>query len=486
MAVLENIEPKSVMRFFEEICSIPHGSYHTDKIADYLVDFASKRGLECTRDASNNVIIKKGASNCDSTTPVILQGHTDMVCEKEDDSTIDFLNDGLKLIVDGDVVMADKTTLGADDGIAVAMILALLDSDSYVHPPIEAVFTTDEEVGMLGAAALDCNDLKSKYLINLDSEDEGHILASCAGGVRAHVKKDFKTTSQTGVLAELRVSGLLGGHSGQEIDKGRANADVLLARVLYEMAETKYSIASMSGGTKDNAIPRNAAALLMFVNKDAFLKASKILSTILNKIKTEYMHTDKNICIDLAIKSEGSTEKAISPEDSLNLSKLIYSLPNGVMAMSHAIDGLVETSLNLGILEVKDGELQLVYALRSSVESAMDSLFDRIVCIADAFGATVSSHGRYQPMEYRADSVLRKVMMDIYQEMYGEEMVVDAIHAGVECGIFAGKIAGLDAVSIGPNLRDIHTPNETMEIESVVRTWKYVLSVLDFMGSHVI
>lgn len=476
MAVLEGLEPQEVFRWFEAICGISHGSSDTGKISDFLVDFAVQRGLKYRQDEWNNVIIWKAASpGYEQSAPVMLQGHMDMVCEKEADCDIDFAAEGLRLKLQDGVIFAEGTTLGGDDGIAVAYALAILDAEDIPHPPLEAVFTVDEEIGMLGAAAMDCSDLHSRIMLNLDSEDEGHLLVSCAGGVttEAHLPVVWETAG--GEVIRLTITGLQGGHSGVEIDKGRGNACRLLGRTLYALKEAgNFRLLRLDGGMKDNAIPREAVAELVCESGDY----SRIIDGLREMYRNEYRQTDPDIDILWERQGVKTGQKAMTSRDTDRVIAALVNLPGGIQRMSFDIPGLVQTSLNLGIMITKQEEVSFSFSVRSSIGSEKEELVQRIQCLMEALGGSVTCTGAYPAWEYRQDSPLRDLMIQIYQEQYGEKPVVEALHAGVECGLFAGKLPGLDCVSFGPDMDDIHTPKESMNVESVRRTWKYVLEIL--------
>ncbi len=476
MAVLAQLEPEEVFHWFEEICKIPHGSGDTGRISDFLVDFAQKRSLKYRQDRSNNVIIWKDASEgYENSEPVMLQGHMDMVCEKEPDCDIDFSGDGLRLKLEDGIISADGTTLGGDDGIAVAYALAVLDADDIAHPPLEAVFTVDEEIGMLGAAALDCSDLKSRIMLNLDSEDEGHLLVSCAGGVTAEAHLPVQKAAVTGRKARLVVTGLQGGHSGVEIDKGRGNACQLLGRTLYELKQKcDYRLNGMKGGLKDNAIPREAEAELILLEKDG----EKVIRAMEQVYQKKYSVTDPQVKLLWEEEEDPESQTAMTEEATAKAVTALVNLPGGIQRMSFDIPGLVQTSLNLGIMRTDDTEISFSFSVRSSVGTEKAELVQRIRCLMEALGGSVSCTGEYPAWEYRQESALRDLMVQIYEEQYGEKPLVEALHAGVECGLFADKLPGLDCVSFGPDMDDIHTTKESMNVESVRRTWKYVLEIL--------
>lgn len=480
MGVLSGLKPEKVFKYFEEITRIPRGSYNEKAVSDYIVEFARERGLEVYQDDLYNVIIIKEASKGREKDPaVILQGHIDMVNEKAPDSTHDFMKDPLDIYIDGDFIKAKGTTLGGDDGIAVAYMMAILDDPTVDAPRLEMVFTVSEEVGMEGASGIDLSNLKGKLLLNLDSEDEGILLAGCAGGMRGELRLPLSFTDcKDGKVYELKISGLLGGHSGSEIDKQRINADHMLARVLNELmvSGADLKILSMCGGGKDNAIPFEAAALVRIDDKDKSLFTEK-LKAIEESIKNEYRNTDGGVRLSLE-ESNVSSDKVLTDESLRKAVGLILAVPNGIVKMSGDIKGLVETSLNLGIMRTEEDTLILTYALRSSVDSAKEALRQRVSLIADCFGAKVCYHGAYPAWEYKKESLLRDKMIRVFEEMYGKKPEVSVIHAGVECGLLAEKIDGLDAISFGPDLFDIHTVNERLSISSAARTYDYLLKIL--------
>ena len=475
MSVLDHLEPSSVFRFFEELCAIPHGSRNTKAVSDWCVEFAKARGLEHYQDGANNVIIiGEAAPGYEDAAPVILQGHLDMVCEQEPGCGKDMAREGLELAVDGDFVYARGTTLGGDDGIAVAMALAILDDPSIPHPRLEVVLTTEEEIGMLGAAALDVTPLRGRQLLNLDSEEEGVFTVSCAGGSLTRCTLPVARAPFAGTALKIRVSGLVGGHSGAEIHQGRANADILLGRVLRAMAaETELRLASASGGLKDNAIPVAAEAVAVAADADCAMAAAEALAAAL---KAEYRAADPGLSVEVL--PAAAAETPMDADSTRRALCLLSCAPNGVQEMSQDIPGLVQTSLNLGILETAETELSAAFCVRSSVASQKEMLHDRLRCLTEELGGTVDITGDYPAWEYRRDSALRERMVEVFREQYGHEPRIEAIHAGVECGLLCGKLPGLDCVSIGPNLTEIHTPREKMSVSSVRRVWDFVLEVL--------
>lgn len=481
MSVLNGLEPKAVFKYFEEISGIPHGSSDTKRISDYCVDFAKKHDLDYIQDSLNNVIIyKEGSDGYKDISPVIIQGHLDMVCEKENTVDIDFKSDGLELEVDNGFISAKGTTLGGDDGIAVAYALAVLESEDIQHPPLEVVLTVDEEIGMLGAAGIDCTPLKSKRMLNIDSEEEGYLLVSCAGGVTAVCHMDCHWQERTGIHVNLTVSGLLGGHSGVEIDKGRANACKVLGRILYGIkSRVSFDIISVDGGLKDNAIPREASASLL-ISKEGIDIINDYVEEINEILSNEYKNTDKDIKVEVKLNEE-KNEKVMTDYLRDNVITALVNLPNGVQKMSSDIEGLVQTSLNLGILKTTEDEVSMSFSVRSSISSEKDELTSVLKCLMESLEGSVTCSGDYPAWEYKKDSELRELMVRIYEEQTGKKPVIQALHAGVECGLFAGKIQELECVSFGPDIVDIHTPAERMNVESVKRTWEFLLEILKRM-----
>ena len=477
MRALENCEPKRVFYYFEELCKIPHGSGNTKQISDYLVSFAKEHGLEYVQDEMNNVVIYKPATEGYEDAPaVILQGHMDMVCEKRPDVDHDFTKDPLNISVKDGYVTANGTTLGGDDGIAVAYGLALLESKDLAHPALEVLITVDEEIGLLGAEGFDCSVLKGKRLINLDSEAEGSLWISCAGGLSGISTIPVQRVEAEGQKAAVKITGLMGGHSGAEIDKKRANANVLMGRFLYSLQqETAYEIISLAGGQKDNAITREADAELLVED----INAVKACAEKLQKgFREEYAGTDEGITIEITDLGAASA-KVLHPTSREKVLFFLMEVPFGIQKMSGSIDGLVETSTNIGIVKLGEDEFLGSSSVRSSVEAAGAALSDKICYLTEFLGGDYTVQGAYPAWEYRKDSPLRDQMVEVYEEMYGEKPNVVAIHAGLECGLFYKKIEGLDCVSLGPNMKDIHTSEEVLDIASTERVWKYLVKVLE-------
>ncbi len=465
-----NLKPEQKTRFFDifnELCEIPHGSGNTKAISDYCVRFARKNGLEVYQDKLNNVVIKKKATTGYEThEAIILQGHLDMVCEKERESKIDFEKDGLDIFVDGDYIAANGTTLGGDDGIAVAMVLSILEDESLAHPEIEAVFTTDEETGMFGAAYLDAENLNAKMLINIDSENEGVFTVSCAGGARAQLSLPLEKQSNALSAYELTLDGLLGGHSGVEIDKGRINANILLGKALDSLT-FDYFLAEIKGGLKDNAIPRCASCVMCCEENPE--------KAVTDFIENFDFGDDNKPTITV---KKVNADSCYTKESTNSIVYFLNNVVNGIQKMSSDIKGLVQTSLNLGILSSVDDKIEASFAVRSSVNSERDELINNLSLFAKKLGGTASSHGFYPAWEFKKNSKLREVMCETYETLYNTKPAVEAIHAGLECGLFCEKIKELDAVSIGPDMCDIHTPLEKLSISSSIRVYKFLCEVL--------
>lgn len=472
---LSGIEPANVFGYFEKLCSIPHGSGNTKAISDYLVSFAVEHGIRYIQDGLNNVILfGEGTCGYEDHAPVILQGHMDMVCEKDEDCAIDMEKEGLDVTHDGSWVYAKGTTLGGDDGIAVAYALALLADKNIPHPPLEVVITVDEETGMDGACGIDLSMLKGRTMINIDSEAEGVFTVSCAGGCKSTISLPVARRAVYGPCVKLTVEGLQGGHSGVKIHRNRANANKVMGEFLSRIQKIiPVAITKLSGGAKDNAIPRSCqvtlVALGMYIDR-----INGIAEQLQNEIRTQYDEPDAIVRGDDVDALGGN---ALSTEDSAKVIALLNSVPNGVQSWSRDIEGLVQTSLNLGVAEL-DQQLKLTFAVRSSVEQEKRELLQKLREQAAFYGAEYTEKGDYPAWEYRKDSALRETMVSVYKQMFGTEPRVIAIHAGLECGLLGEKLPGLDCVSIGPNMRDIHTSRERLDIASTERTWRFLLELL--------
>ncbi len=479
MAKLEHLQPRSVFHYFEEICQIPHGSGNIDQISDYLAGFARERGLEYYQDEVKNVIIiKEAAPGYENEEPILLQGHMDMVAIQRPDCPRDMTKEGLDLVVEGDWLRAEGTSLGGDDGIAVAYGLALLEAQDIPHPRLEVIITVNEETGMDGANGIDLSVCKGHTMINLDNEEEGVLLTSCAGGARVGGFLPINWEKKEGLLKKVNVTGLLGGHSGAEIDKGRANANVLLGRLTMEVRKNgDIRLVSLSGGSAANAIPAVSEATFWMAEEDAaeFERTVGKLEAVLQK---EYAVKDPGVKLEMETVSKYDEIMVFSEETTERIMTILCLMPNGIHSMSAAIPGLVQTSMNLGVMKIEDDRVILEYSVRSSVDSEKESLKDKAFLLLTQMGAEAELGGDYPAWEYRAQSPLRERMAAVYEEMFGCKPAIQAIHAGLECGILSTKLPDLDCISIGPDMKDIHTPEERLSISSTERMWNYLLAVL--------
>lgn len=482
MEELKNTKCPEVFEYFRQMNQIPRGSGNEQAVSDWLVQFAKDHKLEVVQDKALNVIIRKpGTAGYENAAPVILQGHMDMVPEKEDGVEHDFLKDPIAFVIDGDFVYADGTTLGADNGIAVSYGLALLASDSIAHPPIELLVTTSEETGMDGAFALDASLLKGRRLINIDSEEEGKLLVSCAGGIGATLKLpiQWEAAGEGRKAFELAIDGLFGGHSGMEIDKQRGSANKIMGRILFDLEKSlDLKVASVQGGTKHNAIPRTASATLLLKAEDEKILAEK-LTHWTDILRNELQGVDDGIKLThtpVAV----SGDKAFSRATTHQVIQILCLIPAGVLNMSMAIPGLVQTSSNLGVLRTEADMVTFENTIRSSVRSHKVEVANEMALLAEACGAQVDFASEYPEWQYNSNSDLRDVFIAAHEELYGTKPEISAIHAGLECGLFSEKFDGkIDLISFGPNLYDVHTPKEHMSISSVERTWEYLQKVLE-------
>ena len=472
---LAGLKPGSVFRYFEEICAIPHGSRNTKAISDYLVAFAKEHDLKYIQDESNNVILfGPGTCGMEDHAPVILQGHMDMVCEKDASCPLDMAVDGLDLMHDDRYVYAKGTTLGGDDGIAVAYALAILEDNTIAHPPLEVIITVDEEIGMLGATAIDLSMLQGRTLVNLDSEEEGIFTVSCAGGATSVISLPVERKAVYGPCVRLTVDGLQGGHSGAEIHKNRANANKVMGEYLSRIQKLMpLCLTSFTGGSKDNAIPRSCQATVVAMGI-GIERINDVAAQLQAEIREKFDEPEASIqAFDVdALGGNSLTTAATS-----DVISLLCACPNGVQSYSQDMPGLVQTSLNLGIAKLGD-QFTATFSVRSSVNQEKEELIRKLRELTDFYNGTYTQSGTYPAWEFRKDSPLRDTMVRIYREMFGKEPQVLAIHAGLECGLLGDKLPGLDCVSIGPQMHDIHTSREKLEIASTERTWNFLLEVL--------
>lgn len=476
MAVLENIEPKEIFHFFEEINQIPRGTYNTKAVSDYCVNFAKERGLDVIQDEWNNVIIKKpGTAGYEASEPVILQGHLDMVCEKTADSDHDFMKDPIEMYVEDGYVKAKDTTLGADNGIAVAMALAVLDSSEIPHPPLEVVFTIDEEVGMTGAMNIDLSPLEGTMLINLDSEEEDVLTAGCAGGFRFVYSLPVEKASVNGTKIELEICGLKGGHSGVEIHKQRGNANKLAGRLLYHLSrKTNIALVEINGGSKDNVITSSNKSVIVAENVEAVKTA---VSDLLAKWKAEFAEDEPSLDIKVSAAKSGSFE-AMTEASMKKVLQFIVNCPNGVDEYSRHLAGMVETSDNLGVIATKEDMVEFMVLTRSGFASKLDEFKERFICFAESLGGTYEFNSEYPAWTFKSESRIREITLDAFEHVFGRRPEVTEIHAGLECGLLSGKKPELDCISFGPNMMDVHSYNERLEIASAARIWEAVKEIL--------
>lgn len=478
MGILTELEPKNVFRYFEEISAIPRGSGDTQAMTEYLVQFAIDHNLDAIADEEGNVIMKKpGSEGYEESDIVILQGHMDMVCAAAPGVAHNFETDPITLAIEDDYITAVGTTLGGDDGIAVAYMLAILDDDTIAHPPLECVFTIDEETGLVGANLLDPSFIDGKRMINLDSEEEGIITTGCAGATIIITSIPVGRAVIKGLPVLVEIGGLKGGHSGADIDKDRINADKLMGRYLYELdRKIAFSLCDVSGGDKDNVIPASSKAHLVIDDED--LEAvNSFTREFTAEVRKEYAGTDDGLTIKL---ESGHPHKVsvMDPDSQNKVITFLMHIPNGVQHMSGISKGLVQTSTNLGIIKTGQTQFLTTSMIRSSYTSEKDYVAARIRSLTKYLGGSTQVSYTFPAWEYNENSELQKVMADVYEEMNGKRPVINVIHAGLECGIFVSKIEGLDAVSIGPDMIGIHTPDEKLSISSAKRTWDYLLKVL--------
>lgn len=480
MDVLKNLEPASVFHFFEEICSIPHTSFHEKQLSDYCVAFAKERNLYYEQDELGNVIIIADATEgYETVEPIILQGHLDMVGDKAPDCDLDLEKDGLRLGIDGDWIYAHGTTLGGDDGIAVAYGLAVLAADDIPHPRLEVVFTVSEEIGLLGAAGIDLSCCKAKRLLNIDSEEEGIFTVGCAGGIRVQSDIPVQRITASGIRLDLRFDGILGGHSGIEINNGLANANVLAGRFLMNLKKNcSFEVLALEGGVKENVIPKDACFSLV-VSPSELPAVEQTLTHFNEELKKEYASSDPNTALIMTV-GDSVTASVLDPDSKEKLLSALNLMPNGVQAMCIDLPGLVETSLNMGVVSLTEDNLQLCFSIRSSVSSAKEYVIEKVTLFTEFLGGTVSKSGDYPAWPLARESAFRDQCIDIYKQLYGEEPQVVTIHAGLECGLLSEKIEGLDCISIGPNLKEIHTIKERASISSIARVWEFVKAVLAY------
>lgn len=478
MGVLSNLEPKEVFYYFEELSKVPRATFDMERVSDFCVAFAKKHGLEYIQDEAKNVIIKKpGTAGYENSDPVILQGHLDMVAVKTDESTHDFTKDPLELFVDGNLIGAKGTSLGGDDGIAVAYAMALLASDDIPHPPLEAVFTIDEEIGMGGAHALDLSQIKGKIWVNLDSEIEGVLTVGCAGGFVWDTYIPVERTEETGAKIKIEVKGLVGGHSGMEITKQNGNAHKIMGRVLYSLSKDyDFNLVSVDGGIAANVIAQFDTAKIVAepAQADAIVKAVAVLQ---DTIAAEFAGQEPNLVIAAAVEGEG-TESAIDADSTTRVISYLYGAPDEVQCYDRSFPGAPETSLNTGIVETTEQHIRVRYQIRSAIKSKLEDMKDKMSMWCELVGASYELTGEYPAWSFDPNSKARPALIDLYMRMFHREPQVETTHGGLECGILFGKKNDLDIVSFGPNLLDVHSVKERVDIASTARMWEYLKAFL--------
>ncbi len=476
--VIRGREPASLFRFFEDISAIPRPSYHEERVADWLEKFASARGLECHRDGLHNVLIKAPATDgMRDRAPILLQGHIDMVCEKNADVEHDFLRDPLRLWVDGDLLRAKGTTLGADNGIGASIMLAVLDGAISEHPPVECLFTTAEEVGLDGAAGFDYSLISAKRMINLDSEKLGVITCGCAGGVRSDLTLTYSPEAFLGEALRVSVTGLMGGHSGENINDGRANANRLMGRLLALLQrEQDVRVVSVEGGSKDNAIPRECTAVIAVRDAE---RANGLLTDAMEQIAAELVRDDAQF--SATVEEIDAPTQMLSEGDTARVIAILAASQNGVLEMSRDVAGLVECSRNLGVVRTDGDTVVFTFSSRSSIEGRVDAAQAELDALARVMGCKIEHRGRYPGWSFAPSSPLRDAYKEAYRRVTGKDAHVKAIHAGLECGIVRANCPEMDIISIGPTLYDIHSPAETMPLGDVELFWETLAALFSML-----
>ena len=476
---LRNLEPKALWNNFADLNAVPRPSKKEEKVIEFMLNFGKSINLETFQDKIGNVIIKKPASKgMEDRTTVILQSHLDMVHQKNGDTIFDFDTQGIEMSIDGDWVTANGTTLGADNGIGVASIMALLTSTDIPHPALEAMLTIDEETGMTGAKYLDGSKYEGKILLNLDTEDDDELSIGCAGGIDTNTSYNYalEDVNSDSVVYEISIKGLLGGHSGMDIDKGRGNANKLMTRILFKLkSEVEFQLISFDGGSLRNAIPREATSIIAFSNSDKS-KVETIVNDFISLLKFELKTVENHLVITFY--NTTSNDKAIAKNDFIKIINTLYSAPNGVFRMSPDIDGLVESSSSLARVIIKNGSFDTQSLQRSSVESTKADVANTIRAAFENMGAEVVQSGDYPGWQPNPNSPILTIMTDLYRKLFNEEPKVKACHAGLECGILGEHLPGVDMISFGPNIRAAHSPDEKVQISSVQKYWGYLLEVL--------
>lgn len=477
---ISGYKPEKLFHFFEDVCAVPRGSGNEKGISDFLVKFAKDRGLWVHQDENLNVIIKKaGSPGAEDKAPVMLQGHIDMVCDKRAGVDHDFEKEGIDLVLKDGVLSANGTTLGADNGVAVALMMMVLDDEEIKHPPVECVFTTEEEIGLNGAQALDKSLISARTMINMDSEEEGVATISCAGGLRVRLARKVERTVAEGTLVQIKIEGLLGGHSGTDIDKERQNANILMARMVDKiMAHTSGKLVTFSGGTKDNAITRECEASLIYADQSEAKKAEEFAAELAEIFADEISSFEPDFACEVSVE-ENQSAAALKDEDAKAFISAIRLAPNGVYKRNIKMDGFVVVSSNMGVTKADENELVIVISPRSSVASLQEDSKARFALLAETFGFEIEYSGEYPGWDYKEQSRIREIFSESYRELFGSELRLEALHAGLECGLFSEALPGLDAIAVGPTLYNVHTPDENVPLDSFERFYKLLRDVLE-------
>lgn len=478
-----------LLEFFREISRIPRGSGNEEEIGKYLEKFADERGLWCRKDELHNVVIKKkGSKGAEHLPSVMLQGHTDMVCEKRREVEHDFATEGISLIEENGILRADGTTLGADNGVAVAVMLAVLDDDTLAHPPLECVFTSQEEIGLIGANGLDKSLIQARTMINLDSEEEGTATVSCAGGMHLELVRPAAWERRSGALLRIEIAGLKGGHSGMDIGQERQNANRLMARLIHPLLQETSKgeqagpmplgrLSDFRGGEKDNAIPRECEAGLLFPSAEAAEQAKEICETRIRSLREELEGEEPDFLGRVTLEGEGEWAVLLA-EDARDFVWAVYLAPDGVQKRSQRLDGFVVASTNLAVARTEKERLRIVCSPRSSVDTLQEEIKQKLTMLGAVFGFAVEISGVYPGWAYREDSKIRQVFQESYRELFQKELKIEGIHAGLECGLFSQAIPGLDAIAVGPDIHNCHTPEESLSLDSFERFYRLIRDVL--------
>ena len=478
--IISGYKPEKLFRYFEDLAAIPHGSGNESAVADWLVAFAAERGLECVRDEWNNVLIRLPASEGREGEPaLLLQGHTDMVCEKNNDTVHDFTKDPLKLAITDGWLHATGTTLGGDDGIAVAAMMTVLDGGLKSNPPIECLVTTEEETGLTGAGNFDYSLLRARRMINLDNEDINILIAGCAGGVRSEMDMPINTVPYAKTRVTVELKGLCGGHSGGCIHMGRANANKLMARILLALqSEHPFRLVSIDGGSKDNAIPRECCAVIATEQVEESLR---FLAAYEKTVAAELGEEDKNFHLVTSTEEADAKDRAMDTLATSRVLAVLSSAQNGVIEMSHDVPGLVEYSRNLGVIRTdrENARFRAVWSTRSAIEAQIDASIAQLSALGALVGAKMNHHSRYPGWSFEKNSAMREQYLESYRRVMGREVEVTIIHAGLECGIIKNHLPEMDAISVGPDMQGIHSPDEKMDLASCEKFWEILVGVIE-------